>query len=77
MVQRSARYDNLVTDRQLEVLHYQASGMRPKEIADLLCVAEATVRMHVRNACSRLGVHGWFAAVTEARRRGLLDILSK
>ena len=73
MVRRSISHDDLLTSRQVEVLQFQASGMRPKEIADLLCVAEATVRMHVRNACSKLGVHSWFAAVMEARRRGLMD----
>lgn len=73
---RPIRRDDLLTNRQVEVLQYQASGMRPKEIANLLCVAEATVRMHVRNACSKLGVHSWFAAVMEAQRRGLLDTQS-
>lgn len=70
---RSIRREDLLTNRQVEVLQYQANGMRPKEIAESLCVAEATVRMHIRNACSKLGVHSWFAAVMEARRRGLLD----
>jgi two-component system, NarL family, response regulator len=76
MVQRSIRRDDLLTRRQVEVLQFQANGMRPKEIANLLCVAEATVRMHIRDACNRLGVHGWFAAVVEARRRGLLHTQS-
>lgn len=62
----------LLTQRQTEVLRFLDIGLRPAEIADRLCLSEATVRMHIRDAIARLDVSGYVAALHAARQRGLL-----
>lgn len=68
--------DSLLTARQLDILALRALGLRAREIARFLSLSEATVHTHVRNACTRLGIHGgWGAAVHRARELGLIDSL--
>ena len=67
-----AVYDPL-TEREIEVLSHLRLRRKPKEIAQLLCLSEATVRTHIRNAIRGLGVHGARAAVRAAHDLQLLD----
>lgn len=66
----------LLTQREIEVLRHLRLRRKPKEIAHLLCLSEATVRTHIRNAIRGLGVHGARAAVRAAFDMGLLDSVS-
>ena len=52
-----------LTWRQREILQLVAAGYRNREIARRLCVSEATVRKHLENIFSRLGVSSRTAAV--------------
>lgn len=58
--------------RQLEVLRMVAVGASAPEIADALCISEATVRTHVKNILERLGAKNRAHAVALAMDRGLL-----
>lgn len=55
-----------LTEREAEVLLYLARGRTKAYIADALFVSENTVRSHVRNIYSKLGVH---------TRQQLLDLV--
>ena len=66
--------DDQLSPRELEVLRLVSTGKRNKEIAAELSVAEDTVKMHVRNLLSKLGVSDRTEAVTVALRRGILHL---
>jgi PAS domain S-box-containing protein len=61
-----------LTRRELEVLRLVAEGVRTKEAASRLHVSPATIRNHVQNILSRLGVHSRLEAVAYAHRHRLL-----
>jgi ATP/maltotriose-dependent transcriptional regulator MalT len=58
--------------RELEVLHLVAIGDSNYEIAEQLGVAVSTVKRHVSNIFSKLGVTNRTQAVARARDFGLL-----
>lgn len=55
-----------LTDRETEILRLMASGYSNKEIANSLGVAEGTVKNHVSNILSKLGVRDRTRAVLKA-----------
>ena len=61
-----------LTPRELEVLACMSEWLTTPEIADKLFVSVNTVRTHVRNILTKLGVTRRNAAIREAQRRGLL-----
>ncbi len=61
-----------LTERELEVLGAVALGERSKEIAYRLGITERTVKAHLSNIYSKLGVDSRAAAVSEAMQRGVL-----
>jgi len=67
------KLDNSLTDRELEVLFAVAKGERSKEIAYKLGITERTIKAHLSNIYSKLGVDSRAAAVSEAMLRGWLD----
>jgi DNA-binding NarL/FixJ family response regulator len=54
------------TDRETEILRLMASGFSNKEIANSLGVAEGTIKNHVSNILSKLGVRDRTRAVLKA-----------
>jgi len=64
--------DTDITSREREVLRLLAAGCSNKEIAKTLFLAEGTVKNHVTNIFSKLGVSGRLHAVNRARELGLL-----
>lgn len=56
-----------LSPRELEILQEVAAGKANKEIADALCIAEGTVKNHMSNILSKLGVASRTAAVAKAR----------
>ena len=58
--------------RELEVLHLIAIGDSNYEIAEQLVVAVSTVKRHVSNIFSKLGVTNRTQAVARARDFGIL-----
>jgi len=61
-----------LTSRENEVLRLLAEGLRNKEIATSLGIAEGTVQIHIKNIFVKLGVTDRLAAVQIAQRRGLV-----
>jgi DNA-binding NarL/FixJ family response regulator len=65
--------DDILSDREIEVLRRVASGTSNKIIAAQLSVSEATVKGHMKNILSKLGANDRTHAVTIAMKRGFLD----
>jgi two-component system NarL family response regulator len=61
-----------LTERELEVLKLIVSGKSNKEIATELKITEGTVKIHVNNILSKLGVSDRTQAATFAIRRGIV-----
>lgn len=62
-----------LTEREIEVLRLIASGATNKSIAQRLDVAEATVKTHVSNLLSKLGLRSRTQAALYALREGLVE----
>jgi DNA-binding NarL/FixJ family response regulator len=63
-----------LTDRELEVLGYVASGYRNREIAERLNVTVKTVEYHLSNILGRLGARSRTEAVVRAWQTGMLGV---
>jgi DNA-binding CsgD family transcriptional regulator len=62
-----------LTDRELEVMHLVALGLRNDEIAETLVVSGNTVKSHLAHAYGKLGVRSRTEAVARCATLGLLD----
>jgi NarL family two-component system response regulator YdfI len=63
-----------LTERETEVLKGVARGQTSKEIAFHLGITERTVKAHLTSIYNKLGVDSRAAAVSEAMKRGILEI---
>ena len=63
----------LLSARELEVLRELARGITNREIADHLCISQATVKTHLLSIFGKLGVPSRLSAVAEARKQGILS----
>jgi DNA-binding NarL/FixJ family response regulator len=63
-----------LTGREREVVRLMADGHSNRSIADTLFLSEATVKTHLVRIYRKLGVDNRAAAVSEAVRRGLLEL---
>jgi len=61
-----------LTERETEILRLMAGGYSNKEIANSLGVAEGTVKNHVSNILSKMGVRDRTRAVLKAFEMALL-----
>ncbi|HEX9597173.1 MAG TPA: LuxR C-terminal-related transcriptional regulator, partial [Anaerolineales bacterium] len=62
----------LLSERELEILHLIAKGCSNQEIAALLVIAVSTVKSHINNLYGKLGTHRRTQVVARARELGLL-----
>ena len=62
----------LLSPREVEVLRLVAAGATNREAAATLFLTEATIKSHLLNRYTTLGVNDRASAVTEAFNRGLL-----
>ena len=65
--------EQLLTDRQRQILTLLGEGLVKKEIAERLQISYATVDEHIAHIYARLGVHNAPAAVNQAYRLGLFQ----
>jgi DNA-binding NarL/FixJ family response regulator len=63
-----------LSDRELEVLRLMAAGKSTQEISAALSIAESTVKFHVNNVLSKLGVSDRTQAIIAALKRGIVSI---
>ena len=72
-VRRAASFtrvpDAKLTRRELQVIRYVCRGFANKQIADSLAIREDTVKKHLRNAYTKLGVHRRAEIITSATER--------
>jgi two-component system NarL family response regulator len=61
-----------LTGRELEVLRHIVDGKSNKEIGNALNISEATVKSHINNILSKLGVSDRTQAATTALQRGIV-----
>jgi len=61
----------VLTRREVDVLHLLAMGESNRDIADTLFISIPTVKRHVTNILSKLGVSSRYEAASFARTRGL------
>lgn len=63
----------VLSDRESEILDLIAKGLRNKEIANKLCIAEKTVKNHVSNILKALQVNSRTEAAMKALKAKLVD----
>jgi len=66
--------DGALGNREIEVLRLVSRGKANKEIAGALGITEDTVKAHLKGAFAKLKVSDRTHAVTEALRRGFLEL---
>jgi DNA-binding NarL/FixJ family response regulator len=66
--------EELLTDREKEVLQLVAVGGRNRDVGEKLLISEETVKVHVKHIMDKLGASDRTAAVTIAIRRGIIEL---
>ncbi len=72
IVKRDDRLIERLSERELEVLRFIASGLSNKKISEELFISVSTVKTHLQNIYGRLNVHSRTEAIVKARELGLL-----
>ena len=62
-----------LTRREIRILKQLQSSLSNRELADALFITEGTLKWHLKNIYSKLGVASRMAAVAVGRQGGLLD----
>ncbi len=70
----SGRGEELLTERELEILRLAARGMGNKEVARQLSLSVPTVKAHLVNIFNKMGVGSRTEAVLQAVRRGWVEL---
>ena len=66
--------DEVLTDREVEVLREVAGGNRNREIAERLFISEETVKVHMKHIMEKLGAADRTQAVAIGLRRGIIQL---
>lgn len=66
--------DEDLTAREVEVLRHVSGGNRNRDIADLLCISEETVKVHIKHIMDKLGAQDRTQAIAIAVRRGIIQL---
>ena len=64
----------ILSARELEVLNEMAKGITNREIADTLCISQATVKTHVLSIFGKFNVSSRMMAVEKGRKEGLIRL---
>ncbi len=74
LAQNQASPVDILSEREMDVLHQMASGNANKEIAVQLGLSESTIKTHVARIFQKLDVNDRTSAVTQAIRRGIISV---
>lgn len=66
--------DEDLTARELEVLQHVSGGNRNRDIAELLCISEETVKVHIKHVMDKLGAKDRTQAIAIGVRRGMIQL---
>ena len=66
--------DEVLTEREIEVLREVADGNRNREIAERLFISEETVKVHIKHIMEKLGAADRTQAVAIGVRRGIIQL---
>jgi DNA-binding NarL/FixJ family response regulator len=72
LTSRERRTDDVLTEREVEVLRLVADGMTNGQIGTRLFMSPKTASVHVSHILAKLGAANRTEAATLARRQGLL-----
>jgi LuxR family maltose regulon positive regulatory protein len=70
--EHSSSSEHFLSEREIEILRYIASGLSNQEIAKLLFIADGTVKKHLSNIFAKLQVHSRTKAIATARQSGII-----
>jgi DNA-binding NarL/FixJ family response regulator len=66
--------DDNLTPREIEILVRLAQGNRNRDIGELLCISESTVKVHMSRILQKLGAKDRTDAIAIATRRGIIRL---
>ena len=66
--------DDTLTTREIEVLARLCDGNRNRDIGELLCISEETVKVHMKGILQKLGARDRTEAMAIAARRGIIRL---
>jgi DNA-binding NarL/FixJ family response regulator len=66
--------DEVLTEREIQVLKEVAGGNRNREIAERLFISEETVKVHIKHIMEKLGAADRTQAVSIGLRRGIIQL---
>ena len=66
--------DEMLTQREIDVLRHVAGGNRNRDIAERLFISEETVKVHIRHIMEKLGASDRTQAIAIAVRRGIVQL---
>ena len=61
-----------LTAAEVEILHLLAQGKTNKDICDAMGIKLSTAKFHIHNLCEKLGAANRTAAVSQAKKQGML-----
>ncbi|MCB9360852.1 MAG: response regulator transcription factor [Flavobacteriales bacterium] len=64
--------DNLISNREKEVLNLYAQGLTYNQIADELMLSPSTIRKHIENIYKKMDVHNKMEAVKKGLKLELI-----
>ena len=66
-------HGQLLSEREREIVRHVALGLRNAEVAQRLCISEATVKTHLNNVFQKLGLRDRVELALYAIRVGIID----
>jgi DNA-binding NarL/FixJ family response regulator len=69
---RMGQGQTLLSDREVEVLHFMEKGLTTHQMAESLYISDNTVKTHIRHILEKLEVNNRAQAVDKARDLGIL-----
>ncbi len=66
--------DEVLTEREVEVMKHLAGGNRNRDIAERMSISEETVKVHLKHIMQKLGANDRTEATAIAVRRGIIHL---